>query len=63
MDVSYGFANKQVWNKVARAGEKGLNIFYSQMNTIFEEYGVKAIGEVEKLSTPIFISLRGGGNR
>ncbi len=40
------FANKEAWNKVDEGWRKGVEYIYSQMNTIFEEYGVKGIGEV-----------------
>ncbi|HEV7424593.1 MAG TPA: nucleotide exchange factor GrpE, partial [Candidatus Paceibacterota bacterium] len=36
------FANKEAWNKVDEGWRKGIQYIYSQMNTIFEEYGVKA---------------------
>src|ERR1035437_4567781 len=39
------FANKEAWNKVDENWRKGVEYIYGQMNTIFEEYGVKAIGE------------------
>jgi molecular chaperone GrpE len=40
------FANKEAWEKVDDSWRKGVEYIYTQMNTIFEEYGVKAIGEV-----------------
>jgi molecular chaperone GrpE len=40
------FANKKAWEKVDEGWRKGVEYIYSQMNTVFEEYGVKAIGEV-----------------
>jgi molecular chaperone GrpE len=40
------FQNKEVWEKVDENWRKGVEYIYSQMNAIFEEYGVKAIGEV-----------------
>ncbi len=40
------FANKDAWNKVDEGWRKGVEYIYSQMNTIFDEYGVKSIGEV-----------------
>lgn len=40
------FANKEAWEKVDENWRKGVEYIYSQLNTIFEEYGVKAIGEV-----------------
>jgi molecular chaperone GrpE len=39
------FANKEAWEKVDANWRKGVEYIYSQMNTIFEEYGVKPIGE------------------
>lgn len=39
------FANKEVWEKVDENWRKGVEYIYTQMNTIFEEYGVKAIGQ------------------
>src|ERR1035437_3957789 len=39
------FANKESWEKVDDNWRKGVEYIYAQMNTIFEEYGVKAIGE------------------
>jgi molecular chaperone GrpE len=40
------FANRETWEKVDESWRKGVEYIYSQMNTIFEEYGVKSIGEV-----------------
>ena len=40
------FANKEVWDKVDENWRKGVEYIHSQMNSIFEEYGVKSIGEV-----------------
>ena len=39
------FANKEAWGKVDEGWRMGVEYIYTQMNTIFEEYGVKAIGE------------------
>ncbi len=39
------FANKEAWEKVDENWRKGVEYIYGQMNTIFEEYGVKSIGE------------------
>ncbi len=39
------FANKEAWAKVDEGWRKGVEYIYAQMNTIFEEYGVKEIGE------------------
>lgn len=40
------FANKEAWEKVDPNWRKGVEYIYNQMNTVFEEYGVKPIGEV-----------------
>ena len=40
------FANKESWDKVDENWRKGVEHIYSQMKTIFEEYGVRPIGEV-----------------
>ncbi|MFA5095134.1 MAG: nucleotide exchange factor GrpE [Candidatus Paceibacterota bacterium] len=40
------FANKEAWEKIDENWRKGVEYIYAQMNTIFEEYGVKEIGEV-----------------
>lgn len=39
------FANREAWEKVDDNWRKGVEYIYSQMNGIFEEYGVKPIGE------------------
>ena len=39
------FANKEAWEKVDENWRKGIEHIYSQMNDIFEEYGVKPVGE------------------
>lgn len=39
------FANKEAWEKVDATWRKGVEYIYAQMNGIFEEYGVKPIGE------------------
>lgn len=46
------FANKEVWEKVDENWRKGVEYIYTQMNTIFEEYGVKPIGEVGETFDP-----------
>ena len=46
------FANKEAWEKVDENWRKGVEHIYTQMNTIFEEYGVKAIGEVGEIFDP-----------
>jgi len=40
------FANKEAWEKVDANWRKSVEYIYAQMDTIFEEYGVKPIGEV-----------------
>ncbi|MBP6883708.1 MAG: nucleotide exchange factor GrpE [Candidatus Pacebacteria bacterium] len=40
------FANKEAWEKVDANWRKGVEYIYSQMNGIFEEYGVKPVGVV-----------------
>lgn len=40
------FANKESWEKVDPSWRKGVEYIFSQMNTIFEEYGVKEMGKV-----------------
>ena len=40
------FANKETWQKVNENWRKGVEYIYSQLSNIFEEYGVKEIGEV-----------------
>ena len=40
------FANKEAWEKIDENWRKGVEYIYGQMNTIFEEYGVKPVGEV-----------------
>ena len=39
------FANKESWEKVDENWRKGVEYIYSQMNGIFEEYGIKPVGE------------------
>ena len=46
------FANKKAWEKVDENWRKGVEYIYAQMNAIFEEYGVKAIGEVGDIFDP-----------
>ena len=49
---SMAFANKESWEKVDENWRKGVEYIYTQMNTIFEEYGVKAVGEVGDVFDP-----------
>ena len=46
------FSNKEIWEKVDENWRKGVEYIYSQINTIFEEYGVKAIGKVGEIFDP-----------
>lgn len=46
------FANKEAWSKVNDEWRKGVEYIYAQMNTIFEEYGVKPIGEEGEIFDP-----------
>jgi molecular chaperone GrpE len=39
------FSNKEAWEKVDENWRKGVEYIYTQMNAIFEEYGVKALGQ------------------
>jgi molecular chaperone GrpE len=38
------FANKEAWEKVDENWRKGVEYIYSQMNSVFEEHGVKELG-------------------
>ncbi len=40
------FTNKEAWEKVDPNWRKGVEYIYSQMNGVFEEYGVKPVGVV-----------------
>ncbi|KKQ04252.1 MAG: Protein GrpE [Parcubacteria group bacterium GW2011_GWA2_36_24] len=46
------FANKEAWEKVDENWRKGVEYIHSQMNTIFEEYGVREIGVVGEIFDP-----------
>jgi|SRR3989344_2963428 len=46
------FSNKEAWNKVEENWRKGVESIHSQMNALFEEYGVKAIGEMGETFDP-----------
>lgn len=46
------FANKEAWKKVDENWRKGVEHIYAQMNNIFEEYGVRPIGEVGETFDP-----------
>jgi len=40
------FANKQAWEKVDENWRKGVEYIYTQMNSIFEEFNIKPVGEI-----------------
>ena len=46
------FANKEAWEKVDAGWRKGVEYIYSQMGSIFEEYGVKTVGVVGESFDP-----------
>jgi molecular chaperone GrpE len=46
------FANKEAWEKVDENWRKGIEYIYSQMNTVFEEYGVRVIGVEGEIFDP-----------
>jgi molecular chaperone GrpE len=46
------FANREAWEKVDEGWRKGVEYIYTQLNNIFEEYGVKTIGEVGDFFDP-----------
>lgn len=46
------FANKESWEKVDENWRKGVEYIYTQFNTVFEEYGVKSIGEEGEIFDP-----------
>ena len=46
------FTNREAWEKVDASWRKGVEYIYSQMNGVFEEYGVKPIGEVGDVFDP-----------
>jgi len=46
------FVNKDAWKKVDENWRKGVEHIYAQMNNIFEEYGVRPIGEVGEAFDP-----------
>jgi len=52
------FANREAWEKVDENWRKGVEYIYGQMDTVFEEYGVKPIGDVgEKFDPNIHQSI------
>lgn len=40
------FANKEAWEKVDENWRKGVEYIYTQMNSIFEEFNIKPVGEI-----------------
>jgi len=46
------FVNKEAWEKVDENWRKGIEHIYSQMHDVFEEFGVKPIGEVGESFDP-----------
>lgn len=46
------FANKEAWEKVESNWRIGVEHIYSQLNVIFEEYGVKPVGEAGETFDP-----------
>lgn len=46
------FANELAWAKVDEGWRKGVEYIYGQMNTVFEEYGVKSLGERGEIFDP-----------
>lgn len=46
------FSNKEAWSKVDESWRKGVEYIYAQMNTVFEEYGVKSIGKAGEAFDP-----------
>lgn len=46
------FTHKESWDKVDETWRKGIEHIYSQMNGIFEEYGVKPVGVVGEAFDP-----------
>jgi len=46
------FANKDAWAKVDESWRKGVEYIHAQLDAIFEEYGVKEIGEIGENFNP-----------
>jgi molecular chaperone GrpE len=46
------FSNKEAWEKVDENWRKGIEHIHSQMETIFEEFGIKSVGEVGESFDP-----------
>jgi len=45
-------ANREAWEKVDKNWRLGIEHIYSDINKIFEEYGVKTVGEVGEVFDP-----------
>jgi len=46
------FANREAWEKVDKDWRKGIEYIYSQFLAVFEEYGVKSVGEAGEAFDP-----------
>ncbi|OGI92407.1 nucleotide exchange factor GrpE [Candidatus Nomurabacteria bacterium RIFCSPLOWO2_01_FULL_46_18] len=46
------FANKDAWEKVDPNWRRGIEHIHSQLDAVFEEYGVKPVGEVGETFDP-----------
>lgn len=46
------FANRAAWEKVDAGWRTGVEYIYSQMQNVFEEYGVKSFGEIGDVFDP-----------
>ena len=46
------FANREAWEKVDENWRKGVEYIYSQMNAVFEEFGVTPIGAAGEIFDP-----------
>ncbi len=46
------FANQEVWNKVDENWRRGVEYIHSQLNSVFEEYGVNEFGEEGDIFDP-----------
>ncbi len=46
------FANKEAWEKVDPNWRKGVEYIFAQLTGVFEEYGVKSVGEVGEYFDP-----------
>ncbi len=46
------FANKEAWEKVDPNWRKGVEYIFAQLTAVFEDYGVKSVGEVGEYFDP-----------